>query len=190
MRGAFLFAGPFLRAAFVARLALAHGVVMSSANDPSVLSADALARSLSVRDLTDPTEGPHAMQLLLDGIVQSLANRWGCAIVTHRASPIVSVADNYDRLCYPPDGAARDARYTRYVSSDRLLRTQTSAMIPPLLRGLAERPTDLALDTLLVCPGLVYRRDTIDRLHTGEPHQVDLWRLTMAHLDEIGRAHV
>ena len=156
---------------------------MSSANDPSLLSADALARSLSVRDLTDPTQGPHAMQLLLDGIVQSLANRWGCAIVTHRASPIVSVADNYDRLRYPPDGAARDARYTRYVSSDRLLRTQTSAMIPPLLRGLAERPTDLALDTLLVCPGLVYRRDTIDRLHTGEPHQVDLWRLTMAHLD-------
>ena len=30
---------------------------------------------------------------------------------------------------------------------------------------------------LLVCPGLVYRRDAIDRLHTGEPHQVDLWRL-------------
>ena len=155
---------------------------MSSANDPSVVSADALVRSLSVRDLTDPTQGPHAMQLLLGRIVQSLAARWGCAIHTHRASPIVSVADNYDRLRYPPDGAARDARYTRYVSRETLLRTQTSAMIPPLLRGLAERPADLALDTLLVCPGVVYRRDTIDRLHTGEPQQVDLWRLTMVHL--------
>ena len=155
---------------------------MSSAYDPSVLSADALTRSLEVRDLTDAAQGPHAMQLLLDRIVQSLGGRWGSAVRMHRASPIVSVADNYDRLRYPPDGAARDARYTRYVTHDTLLRTQTSAMIPPLLRQIAERPDELALDTLLVCPGVVYRRDAIDRLHTGEPHQVDLWRLTMAHL--------
>jgi phenylalanyl-tRNA synthetase alpha chain len=43
---------------------------------------------------------------------------------------------------------------------------------------------------LLICPGLVYRRDTIDRLHTGEPHQLDLWRLkrgrlTIADLHEM-----
>ncbi len=30
---------------------------------------------------------------------------------------------------------------------------------------------------LLACPGLVYRRDCIDRLHSGEPHQLDLWYL-------------
>ena len=30
---------------------------------------------------------------------------------------------------------------------------------------------------LLVCPGMVYRRDSIDRLHTGLPHQLDLWRI-------------
>jgi phenylalanyl-tRNA synthetase alpha chain len=30
-----------------------------------------------------------------------------------------------------------------------------------------------------VCaPGLVYRRDAIDCLHVGEPHQLDLWRIT------------
>ncbi|HEY5987724.1 MAG TPA: hypothetical protein VIV12_15315, partial [Streptosporangiaceae bacterium] len=33
-------------------------------------------------------------------------------------------------------------------------------------------------DVLLACPGLVYRRDAIDRLHTGTPHQLDLWRVT------------
>jgi len=88
----------------------------------------------------------------------------------------VSVADNYDRLHYPPGGAARDARYTRYLCETALLRTQMSAVIPPSLRELAaeaEPPTDV----LLVCPGLVYRRDCIDRLHTGEPHQLDLWRV-------------
>jgi len=84
------------------------------------------------------------------------------------------VEDNYDRLLYPPDGAARDVRYTRYVTETTLLRTQTSAMVPGALRELAREPLP---DVLLVCPGLVYRRDAIDRLHTGEPHQVDLWRV-------------
>jgi phenylalanyl-tRNA synthetase alpha chain len=28
-----------------------------------------------------------------------------------------------------------------------------------------------------VAPGLVYRRDAVDRHHVGEPHQVDLWRI-------------
>jgi phenylalanyl-tRNA synthetase alpha chain len=30
---------------------------------------------------------------------------------------------------------------------------------------------------LLVCPGIVYRKDAIDRHHTGTPHQLDLWRV-------------
>jgi phenylalanyl-tRNA synthetase alpha chain len=47
-------------------------------------------------------------------------------------------------------------------------------MVPPLLRELAASPPE---DVLLLCPGLVYRRDTIDRLHTGEPHQMDAWRI-------------
>ena len=38
------------------------------------------------------------------------------------------------RLLYPADGAARDARYTRYVCEGALLRTQTSALVPPLAR--------------------------------------------------------
>src|SRR5260370_254211 len=32
----------------------------------------------------------------------------------------------------------------------------------------------------LADPGLVYRRDAIDRPHVGEPHQVDIWRATRA----------
>jgi phenylalanyl-tRNA synthetase alpha chain len=133
----------------------------------SALSLAELRRSLSIRDLADPDQGPHAMQLLLDQIHAALPS----APAIHRGSPIVSIADNYDRLGYPPDGAARQARYSRYVCDTALLRTQTSAMIPPLL----ERP--LPDDVVLSCPGLVYRRDVIDRLHVGEPHQVDLWRL-------------
>ncbi|MDP1822257.1 MAG: hypothetical protein Q8L48_03415 [Archangium sp.] len=138
----------------------------------TVISPEALARALSLRDLSDPAQGPHAMQSLLTAIVSALEREWRCEVRWHRASPIVTVHDNYDALGYPPDGAARDERYTRYVTEHTLLRTQTSAMVPPLLRSLPEDA-----DVLLVCPGLVYRRDTIDRLHTGEPHQVDLWRV-------------
>jgi len=146
-----------------------------SAHSIPVLSAEALLRALSVRDLSDPSAGPHAMQALVDDVLAALIGAWGCTVRRHRASPVVSLADNYDRLHYPPDGAARDARYTRYVCESAVLRTQTSAMIPPLLRGLAAEPG--AADVLLACPGLVYRRDCIDRLHTGEPHQMDLWRV-------------
>jgi phenylalanyl-tRNA synthetase alpha chain len=141
---------------------------------PTVLTPDALQRALTVRDLTDPAQGPHALQLVLDGAVAALAPAWGCPVALHRASPIVSVADNYDRLHYPPEGPARDARYTRYVTGDTLLRSQTSAMVPPLLRRLAADPP---AEVLLACPGVVYRRDAIDRLHSGTPHQVDLWRI-------------
>ncbi len=121
------------------------------------------------------------MQLLLDAIVRALDQRAGSRVLVHRACPVVWLRDNYDRLGYPPDGAARDARYTRYVSESAVLRTQTSAMIPGLLEALAASHVD---DVLLVCPGLVYRRDQIDRHHVGEPHQVDLWRLRRGPLDE------
>ena len=142
----------------------------------NVLTQEALARALALRDLTDPAQGRHAMQDLLRGVTAALAGQWRCPVIVERGSPVVTVADNYDRLHYPPDGAARDARYTRYVGAGSLLRTQTSALVPPLLRRLASAPPP---DVLLVCPGLVYRRDVIDRLHTGEPHQVDLWRIRL-----------
>ncbi len=140
----------------------------------AILSPEALRRALTLRDLTDPAQGRHAMQLLLDAAVTALRDAWGCPVLEERTEPIVTVTDNYDRLLYPPGGAARDARYTRYVANDRLLRTQTSAMIPPLLRRLAAAPPS---DLLLSCPGLVWRRDRIDRHHVGEPHQLDLWRI-------------
>ncbi len=141
-----------------------------------VIGKALLRRALSIRDLTEPEEGPHAMQLVVAAVVEALACAWGCEVRTLRTSPVVSAADNYDRLGYPADAVTRDARYTRWIGDGVLLRTQTSAMVPPALRQLAADPSGPA-DVLLVCPGIVYRRDQIDRLHTGEPHQLDLWRI-------------
>lgn len=149
------------------------------------LTPDALADALAVRDLTDPAHGPHAIQLLVDAI---LAAAPGPPVV-HRGERIVDVADNYDRLGYSPAAAARDARYTRYVDRERMLRSQTSALIPGALRELAATGWR---EALIACPGIVYRRDAIDRLHTGTPHQLDLWRITgpPADLLELVRAAV
>ena len=138
------------------------------------LSPQALCCALNLTDLTNPRQGTHAMQLLLQEIRHALVRHWRCRQLMIRSSSVVPIVNNYDRLGYPPEGAARDARYTRYVADGYILRTQTSSAIPDLLDGLSLDPPE---DLLLLLPGLVYRRDSIDRLHCGEPHQLDLWRL-------------
>jgi phenylalanyl-tRNA synthetase alpha chain len=145
---------------------------------PTYLTPEQLARDLALRDLTHPDSGHHALQLLVAIAADALTNAWGCA---QRRSPgprIVAIADNYDNLAFTQH-AASDSRYTRYVDERRMLRSHASAMIPPALRALAADPVD---DVLLVCPGIVFRRDAIDRLHTGTPHQLDLWRISRRRL--------
>jgi phenylalanyl-tRNA synthetase alpha chain len=150
--------------------------------DTKPLTADAYRHALALRDLTDPAHGLHGMQLLAAEVVQSLREAWDCDVLVHRASPVVSLEDNYDRLGYPADAAARDARYTRYVGPTSVLRTHASAMIPGLLRMIAAAEY---ADVLLVCLGLVYRRDRIERLSVGEPHQLDLWRISRTPLGDL-----
>ena len=139
-----------------------------------LIDAAAYRHSLALRDLTDAALGPHAMQLLVHDAIAALRTAWRCPVIVYRAPPLVALSDNYDDLGYPPDGAARDARYTRYLTPELVLRTQTSAMIPRALCMIEAAGYD---DVLLACPGLTYRRDTIDRLHVAEPHQLDLWRV-------------
>ena len=134
-----------------------------------------LQAALSVRDLSDPGEGPHAIQILIDRAVEALSRAWSCEVRWCRGPKVVPVADNYDRLGYAADAITREARYTRYVSAGQMLRSHSSAMVPPALRELARDPGD---DVLLVCPGMAYRRDAIDWQHSGTPHQLDLWRIT------------
>ena len=91
---------------------------------PARLSADQRRRDLAVRDLTDPAEGPHAIQLVVHRAVAALASRWGCDVRWWPGDRIVSIADNYDNLGYRASDVTRDARYTRYVDDHRMLRSQ------------------------------------------------------------------
>jgi phenylalanyl-tRNA synthetase alpha chain len=156
---------------------------------PTHLTAEQLARDLALRDLSDPASGSHAIQHLVDIATDALRAAWNCEVRRSPGPRVVPVADNYDNLNFTPDAASRDTRYTRYVDDAHMLRSHASAMAPPALRALAADPVD---DVLLVCPGIVFRRDAIDRLHTGTPHQLDLWRVSRrplgnADMDEMTR---
>lgn len=149
----------------------------------SRISPERLNRYLALRDLTDPDQGRHAINILMHEVIAAVARWSGLAADIVRRQPVVLITDNYDRLFYEPDAIARSARYSHYIDDAYMLRTHTTAGVPPLL-------AETRSDRLIVCPGLVYRRDVVDRLHVGEPHQVDLWiarqgRLRRAHLLEM-----
>lgn len=149
--------------------------LLSAAPSPvPTLSPDAVRAALSLRDLTDPAQGQHAMQTLLGDVVQAVSHAWEVPARIHRPGPVVAVEDNYDRLGFSAGDVTRDARYSRYLSPTVMLRSHTSAAVAPLLRTLGAAQDS---DALHVMPGLSYRRDAIDRTHVGEPHQVDLWRV-------------
>jgi phenylalanyl-tRNA synthetase alpha chain len=142
----------------------------------SVLTSEELHAALSLRDLADPAQGPHAIQLIVDSIRTALGQAWPYTeIWTRRDHPVVPLADNYDNLGYAAGAVTREARYTRYASAGEVLRSHTSAMIPPALRELAASDSS---DVLMVCAGICYRRDSVDWQHTGTPHQLDLWRIS------------
>ncbi|MFW6090823.1 MAG: hypothetical protein ACODAF_03050 [Actinomycetota bacterium] len=140
----------------------------------SVLPLPALISALSARDLTDPERGPHALQLLIDAAVETLTHLWGCPARIVRARPVATVGDNFDRLGYAADALALESRYTHYAGDTCLVCSRTSDGVPPALRrlaGEAEPPEQV----LLALPGICLRRGPVDRLHTGTPHQLDLW---------------
>lgn len=139
-----------------------------------------------MRDLTDPDQGRHAINILLADLTTAVARWSALAADIIRRSPVVPITDNYDRLFYEPDAIARSARYSHYIDGMHMLRTHTTAAIPSVLAETND-------DRLIVCPGLVYRRDLVDRLHLGEPHQADFWIVRQGRLRRApfgdGRGH-
>lgn len=139
------------------------------------MSPERLAASLAIPDLTDPKNGIHAINLVVYNILQALENAYIRATIEEvRANPEVSVKENFDDLLFPIDNLGRSSRYTRYVTSGTVLRTHTSAAIPSWLKKVAQSGVD---DAIVVLPGICYRRDVVDKIHCGEPHQMDVWRV-------------
>jgi phenylalanyl-tRNA synthetase alpha chain len=141
-----------------------------------VMSPEKLKQALAIKDLTDPRNGIHAINLLIERIKIRLSQKegWPAVDLKRSASPISSVANDFDRLYFPVDSPSRSPVYTRYIDETRILRTHTTAMIPDLLVEMKQKGLT---DYVVLCPGICYRRDVTDRKHTGEPHQMDIWRV-------------
>jgi phenylalanyl-tRNA synthetase alpha chain len=139
--------------------------------------AQVLAHDQTLRDLTDPAAGGHAVQHVVAAIEDAVVRAWPLPLWHDPGPRVVAVADNYDRLRYDRDAVTRDRRYSRYVGEGRMLRSHTTARVPALLDRLAARDEP---EVWLSVPGICYRRDVIDSNHVGEPHQLDLWRIRRA----------
>jgi len=73
---------------------------------------------------------------------------------------------NFDKLNTPEDHPARDAQDTFYITDDIVLRSQTS---PVQARVMEEQKPPIKI----ICPGAVYRSDSVDATHSPVFHQIE-----------------
>ena len=73
---------------------------------------------------------------------------------------------NFDKLNTPPDHPARDIQDTFYITEDILLRSQTS---PVQARVMEKQKPPIKI----ICPGAVYRSDSVDATHSPVFHQIE-----------------
>ena len=73
---------------------------------------------------------------------------------------------NFDKLNTPPDHPARDIQDTFYITDDIVLRSQTS---PVQARVMETKKPPIKI----ICPGAVYRSDSVDSTHSPVFHQIE-----------------
>ncbi|MGE8153265.1 hypothetical protein ACQKP5_18710 [Pseudomonas vancouverensis] len=140
------------------------------------LTDESVHQALMMADLTDAAQSDHAVRLLLKEVLQGLFdNGWPQALL-QTGPRIVSAEENYGLLGYDASEVTLGSAHTRWVDDFSLLRTQTTSQIPVALQRAAQvrRPGQRIL---LAAPGITFRRDSRDRWHCAEPHQMDIWVL-------------
>lgn len=128
-----------------------------------------MKRLLALPDLTRKAGSP--VKILFDRIL-GLARFADFDVVEF--PKIVTVEQNFDLLNTPKDHPSRRETDTYYITPERLLRTQMTAMWSfylkdPEVRKRLETEGHIAA----LAPGIVYRKDEIDRTHFPAFHQID-----------------
>ncbi|MEK7631132.1 MAG: hypothetical protein AAB417_03850 [Patescibacteria group bacterium] len=133
------------------------------------IKAERIKRMLKLPDLSKKDFSP--VKILFDQII-SLPRFDSFDVVDF--PKIVSVQDNFDLLNTPKDHPSRRETDTYYINEQQLLRTQTTAFWSYYLRDpdvLQRLKTDGQVAAL--SPGIVFRKDEIDRHHFPAFHQID-----------------
>ena len=140
------------------------------------ICALSVSNALELCDLTEVDNPAHAIGLLLSELLEGLVSRGWPAGQILRGPRIVSAQENYGLLGYDPAEVTLGSEHTRWVDEHSLLRTQTTSQIPRALQRVAQDRKAGEI-ILLAAPGITFRRDSRDRWHCAEPHQMDIWLL-------------
>jgi phenylalanyl-tRNA synthetase alpha chain len=115
----------------------------------------------------------HCARLMAIRLGLALQKKHGAGLEA-RGPWAIDAAAIWDKLGYGQELASLDGRYTRWLEDRKALRSQTSALIPQALSSLAQSGWE---GGVLIAPGRVWRRDLRDKIHIGEPRQMDIWIL-------------
>lgn len=143
--------------------------VLESLEKRTDFKALRMKRLLALPDLTEKEHSP--VKILFDRIFE-LPRFKDFDLV--KFPKIVTIEQNFDLLNTPKDHPSRRETDTYYVTDTRLLRTQMTAFWsfylkdPEVLKRLETEGEIKALS-----PGIVFRKDEIDRHHFPAFHQID-----------------
>ena len=139
---------------------------LSKRND---IKAERIKRFLSLPDLTKKENSP--VKILFDQIISLPIFRDFDIVEFPR---IVTVEQCFDLLNAPQEHPSRKETDTYYLNKDHILRTQTTAFWSFYLKDsevLKRLERDGGIKAL--SPGIVFRKDEIDRNHYPAFHQID-----------------
>ena len=133
------------------------------------IKAERIKRLLALPDLTKKENSP--VKLIVDQIIKlPIFNDFDLLDIPK----IVTVQDDFDLLNTPKDHPSRRETDTYYLDPTHILRTQMTVMWPYYLRDkdvLQKLEKDGQIAAM--APGIVFRKDEIDRKHFPAFHQID-----------------
>ncbi|MCW1949120.1 MAG: hypothetical protein KIH89_001580 [Candidatus Shapirobacteria bacterium] len=133
------------------------------------IKAERIKRLLALPDLTKKENSP--VKILVDAIL-NLPRFKDFYVVEF--PKVVTVEENFDVLNTPADHPSRRESDTYYLDQEHILRTQTTTMWPYCLRDeriikILEKEGHIGI----MAPGIVFRKDEIDRSHYPAFNQID-----------------
>ncbi|MDP3990802.1 MAG: hypothetical protein Q8P63_00645 [Candidatus Nealsonbacteria bacterium] len=144
-------------------------VLIEELNKRNDVKAERIKRLLNLPDLTKKKNSP--VKILTDKIIELPRFKDFDLLDIPR---IVSVQDDFDLLNTPQDHPSRRETDTYYLDQTYILRTQMTVMWPYYLRDkdVLERLKKEGHIAAL-SPGIVFRKDEIDKKHFPAFHQID-----------------
>lgn len=133
------------------------------------IKAERIKRLLQLPDLTKKENSP--VKILFDQIIELPRFRDFDVVDFPR---IVSVENNFDLLNTPKDHPSRSQTDTYYIDEKYILRTQTTTFWSFYLRDAGVlKKLKSGGQIAALAPGIVFRKDEIDRHHFPAFHQID-----------------